>query len=415
MYYSLIGLLALLTLLITNHDVLFRKPKPTDSSALKVYRVFLITVIVYYTTDMLWGILDSLNVPALLFADTELYFLAMALGNLFWALYVIAYLGEGNSFRKVLKYAGIALVSCFVVITVINLFFPVLFWLDEAGEYHAGVGRHALLIAQIVLLLMSSGYALIVSGSSEGTTKNRHLTIGLSGLVMAVFIAVQFFFPNLPFYAIGFMLSCCLLRTFVVENERESYRSELEEALRKEREQVSELNEAWRLAYTDALTGVKSKLLYGEKQDQIDRAIDGGIAGDFAVAIFDVNGLKRVNDTMGHDVGDEYIREACRLICAVFSKSPVYRVGGDEFVAVLEGEDYRNREELIREFNRQIDENRKQNGVVVAAGITEFIPEWDTSFKRTFDRADMIMYARKKELKRPVRKHAAKPEEKPGE
>lgn len=397
MYYSLTGFLALLILVITNHDVLFSKAKATVPKLQKTYRRFLIAVIVYYITDMAWGILESLSLTNLLFLDTQIYFFAMALGILLWTQYVVDYLDDRNAFRTFLLRAGMIFFVCMCVLTAVNFFAPVMFWFDEAGRYHAAFARYATLIAQIILLLLTSIYAFRVSAS--GRERSRHLTIGLSGFIMLVFIAIQVFFPYLPLYAIGYMMSCCLLRTFVIENEKEEYRRELELALKREKREVQELNTARRLAYTDALTGARSKLAYVEKQDQLDADIADGRISEMGVAVFDVNDLKQTNDTKGHNVGDAYIVSACRLIGGIFSHSPVYRVGGDEFVVILEGDDYRNRAALMAAFDRQNEENRKKGEAVVSGGMAEYHPKQDNSYRRVFDRADFRMYERKNALK----------------
>ena len=65
------------------------------------------------------------------------------------------------------------------------------------------------------------------------------------------------------------------------------------------------------------------------------------------MVVCDVNGLKKINDTLGHKAGDEYIRKAFEMICDIFQHSPVYRTGGDEFVVILTGRDYIIRKELV--------------------------------------------------------------------
>ena len=90
-------------------------------------------------------------------------------------------------------------------------------------------------------------------------------------------------------------------------------------------------------ANRDPLTGVKSKHAYVEAEAQYNAAIAQGAQKPFAIAFCDVNGLKTVNDTLGHAAGDELIRSAAMEICNVFDHSPVYRYGGDEFVAILGG------------------------------------------------------------------------------
>ena len=60
MYYATVGLIALLVLVIENYDILFKKLKNIDKvKEWKSYKLFLIAVIVYYITDVLWGILES--------------------------------------------------------------------------------------------------------------------------------------------------------------------------------------------------------------------------------------------------------------------------------------------------------------------------------------------------------------------
>ncbi len=66
-------------------------------------------------------------------------------------------------------------------------------------------------------------------------------------------------------------------------------------------------------ANTDLLTGVKSKHAFSMQESAMEKQIAEGEAGTFAVIICDVNGLKKINDPLGHKAGDEYIRSVCRL------------------------------------------------------------------------------------------------------
>ncbi len=398
MYYSLIGFLALLILLITNHDVIFQKIGAA-SSVQRLYRGFLFSVMAFYVTDILWGLFDSLGWTMAAYFDTELYFIALAFSVYYWTQFVIAYLDVKNVLQTFLHYVGITFFIGVTLITVINLCAPIMFWIDENGVYQTGAARHVVLIVQIVILFLTAANALYVSVKTQGTKRNHHLTVGLSGVIMLVCISIQIFFPLIPLYSMAYMLGNCLLRTFVIENERAVYREELETSLKREQEQLKELKTAWELAYTDALTGAKSKLAYAEKEDEIDKDIMLGSVTGLAVAVFDVNGLKNINDTKGHDVGDTFIINAYRLICECFRYSAVFRIGGDEFVAILEGADFMNRNDLLELFNRKIEENRIKERVVVSAGLAEFIPEKDNSYKPIFERADHKMYERKEQLK----------------
>ena len=122
------------------------------------------------------------------------------------------------------------------------------------------------------------------------------------------------------------------------------------------------------------------------------------------MGVFDCDDLKSVNDLYGHDKGDIYLKTASRLICRVFTHSPVFRIGGDEFAVILQNEDYRNRQELLRSFDAAMaetcaaSENRWEQ-VHVAAGIADYDPRQDHSVIDTVRRADRVMYINKRKHK----------------
>ena len=170
-------------------------------------------------------------------------------------------------------------------------------------------------------------------------------------------------------------------------------------AERQANERQIQLMSARQMAFTDSLTGVKSKHAYVQAEEEIEGRINNGTVSKFSVGVFDLNDLKKVNDTKGHDAGDEYIREACRLISNCFKRSPVFRIGGDEFAVILEGEDYDKQDSLLSEFENKMEENLKLGLIVISSGISRFLPEKDKSFRAVFGRADAKMYRRKKMLK----------------
>ena len=190
------------------------------------------------------------------------------------------------------------------------------------------------------------------------------------------------------------------LHTFVLEGEKDKYKKKLDETMIREMEHEQELGTAKQLAYTDPLTGVKNKLAYLEAVEKLDKGIADGSIKEFGVIVCDLNGLKSVNDSFGHDEGDNYICSGCNLVCAKFSHSSVYRIGGDEFVVLLEGSDYDNRETLLSELEAQIEVNRQKKLVVVSTGLSVFDPEKDSEYLTVFERADRKMYECKKRLKK---------------
>ncbi|MBR4490525.1 hypothetical protein IKP13_07835, partial [bacterium] len=243
MTYSIIGILAAIILVITNRDV-FLTQKDAIAGTRHTYCWFLMAVLSYYVTDALWGVFDEYRMTKIQFADTTLYFAAMAAAVLLWTQYVVDYLERGNVFDKILRYTGWAFFVFEIIVITLNIFHPVMFWFDENGVYHAESIRHVTLAIQILMFLLTSAYTLHVTIRTRGKVRRRNLTIGLFGIAMIVLIAFQIIYPLWPFYAMGYMVGTCLLHTFVVEDEKEEYRRKLEKSLLREQAQKDELAES---------------------------------------------------------------------------------------------------------------------------------------------------------------------------
>lgn len=158
-------------------------------------------------------------------------------------------------------------------------------------------------------------------------------------------------------------------------------------------------HDALDLANKDALTGVKNKRAYVQAETEIDERIVSAEQESFAIVVCDLNGLKQVNDTLGHQEGDDYIRDACRIICDVFNHSPVFRIGGDEFAVILQDRDYDNREALVRKLSEALDAQKHAGIRPLAFGISEYNPDSDIRMQDVFERADRLMYENKKACK----------------
>ena len=154
------------------------------------------------------------------------------------------------------------------------------------------------------------------------------------------------------------------------------------------------------LAYKDPLTGVKSKQFYAEQENKLNQQIMSGSLREFAIVACDLNNLKITNDTKGHKAGDELLRSASKLICDHYAHSPVFRTGGDEFEVILQGQDFENRHAILSAINKTVEQNLMEGKVVVAFGMSDFIPGEDKNLQDVFIRADEIMYRRKNDLKR---------------
>ena len=172
----------------------------------------------------------------------------------------------------------------------------------------------------------------------------------------------------------------------------------IENQVMMEQEYAANLQEAEDKAFKDQLTGVKNKRAYVDEEEHLNVQIKAGVDFEFAVVVCDINGLKQINDTKGHQAGDTYIKEGCEIICDVFSRSPVYRIGGDEFVAIVQGKDYDHIDSRISKISKINAKNKKSGDVTIAVGYSSF-GGGDKFVSDVFERADSLMYTNKKEMK----------------
>lgn len=159
------------------------------------------------------------------------------------------------------------------------------------------------------------------------------------------------------------------------------------------------------LAYADALTSLRNKGAFDSYKESLQAhlAEQEGTKG-FAVCSFDCNCMKEVNDSYGHDKGDIHLQDTAHIICDTFKHSPVFRVGGDEFAAILQDSDYENRDELVKRFDDRCAELRASQKdpwkqVNVSRGLAVYNPDEDATVDDVIRRADMLMYENKRQVK----------------
>ncbi len=627
------------------------------------YNRFLIASNCYFAADTAWGMLYEFHASDALFPflylDCILYFFFMFLTMLTWIRYIVAYLDKKSPRTKALLYAVWTMFVLAIVYLVINYFHPFIFSFNEKHEYITEHGRHIAFILQIALYMATSTYMLLIARRSVGRERIRYRAVGLTCLVMEIFLIFQILDPQYPAYAMGLMIGICMIHIFVEADEKkekeitdniatglaedyeamyyinietgeymefaksEEYESmnvpvgghdfysetianidryvhpddrefarslytketmkknlegrrsysykyrimidgqpryfrftvmranddkhfvlyekdiddeitaenirrenqkkhvtftqiaeslavnydviyyvdandssyisyeckniygkldmqksgddfyadarndipqivhkgdldvvlgfinrdhlistlknhkscsidyrimtgrrthyvrltvrktgdgthyiigieNIDDEIKKEKQHLKALNTEKELARRDELTGVKNKTAYKELEKSVQSNIDNGLDYlSFALVVCDANDLKSINDTEGHVAGDEYIKECAMLLCDIYDHSPVFRVGGDEFVVFLRGNDYMVRDELMKKLRSQVRENRKAgSGPVLASGMAEYAPDTDGFVSEVFDRADKEMYEDKQNLKK---------------
>ena len=153
-----------------------------------------------------------------------------------------------------------------------------------------------------------------------------------------------------------------------------------------------------KLAYTDILTGHENRMAFEHRLRDCGPEAEEGI--NVTLIVCDINNLKTVNDTIGHEAGDAYIRNTTNLIHENLGGSiPVYRIGGDEIAAVIVGKKEKEIEGILEALRTEKRPTYKTFLFSCASGAASFIKGTDADLRDTFKRADEAMYEEKKRQK----------------
>ena len=281
-----------------------------------------------------------------------------------------------------------ALMGINVLLEIVSLFTGIIFYIDSNGLFQRG----SFYWLYLLFCGISFIYILIVFIQIGKNSKLRNLIIIiLIALIMIIGQAANIIDSSINSgYA-----SICVTATLLYICLQNIFRHIMMEKINLEKN----------ISNHDALTKVMSRVSFDNKVTEIDKIIKESPADiKFAVCECDLNNLKTINDSFGHDTGDTYIINCCKTICNFFKHSPVYRIGGDEFVAILQTDDYDNLEQIkeevlefgLSEMKKQISVSERKS---FASGFGVYNPQHDKSFADVIKRADIEMYENKRMLK----------------
>ena len=157
------------------------------------------------------------------------------------------------------------------------------------------------------------------------------------------------------------------------------------------------------LAFRDQLTGVRNKMAYDSYLAELESRIVSNEVTSYGIIVLDTNNLKEINDTYGHENGNAYLINSCKLICQIFTHSPIFRIGGDEFIFILTGIDLKNHESLLAKLKKSTELAKNASfpwkQVSIAYGISIAEKAKETTIQETFNKADANMYKHKRAIK----------------
>ena len=277
----------------------------------------------------------------------------------------------------------------------VNLLFSILSTLLGFKDYHQLLFLNHIILALTVAALL---FFFVKSVIKKTIQKGLLIIIGITFLTPVIFGVVEIIryrlnpaeYNGMDFYKYVLFLFIVLCGFYEFVNISEMSR----------KSQYAEIMEE--LAYTDGLTGLLNreaynKEVYGLKDEN----------SDYTFVLLDMNHLKKVNDILGHVMGDEYIKTIAGFIKSSFGKEDmVFRIGGDEFFVVTQksssDEAFQN---SLAKLNRKIEqyntEKKEKIPMSIAIGYAEY-KAGDESIEDTVRIADERMYEQKKTMKMEV-------------
>ena len=227
-FYSIVSGIALCVHLIINWHQLVNRPNARAHIGALDFRRFVVCLTIYFVTDVLWGVFAALKWPNVLYADTVVFFVAMALSVLTWTRFAVTYLELEGRARDFLLWTGRGLLAFFIVALVVNGFTGIFFTIDAECTYTAGPLRQLAFSLLAAFNAIGSAMTLHKLSRTKGVTHRHNKMVFAFGISMTAAILIQLGDPLLPLYSIGCLFGCCFLHVFVVEDERdEMHRQEL--------------------------------------------------------------------------------------------------------------------------------------------------------------------------------------------
>jgi len=221
--YSAVAFLAMVIHLIINFNLLIGRGEGT-MRAMREYRGYLAGIFVFYIADAAWGVLSGLGWTNVLYADTVLFFVTIAVSVLMWCHFAVAYLEISRWAARTIAWLGYAILALFAALLTANCFNGCLFSFDAAGNYSPTPLRNRIFFLLAVLNVLMAVFVLVKSFGRRSSMRRRSRVVFLFSLTMAVAIVFQIEWPLWPYYALGCLIGNCFLHVFAIEEERAELR-----------------------------------------------------------------------------------------------------------------------------------------------------------------------------------------------
>ena len=190
-FYSSIAGIALVVHLIINWRQLVNWRSVNSRAGANEFRHFLVCLLFFFVWDVLWGVFAHLKWSRLLYADTVVFFMTMALSVYAWTSFIAAYLRMDGRLRAYLLWARRGLLAFFAIGLVVNGFTGIFFTIDSQCVYKAGPLRQLAFALLIAFNALNSVVTLLKLLRTEGAIRRRYKMVFAFGITMTAAILVQ--------------------------------------------------------------------------------------------------------------------------------------------------------------------------------------------------------------------------------
>ncbi|MDO5155024.1 MAG: diguanylate cyclase [Eubacteriales bacterium] len=261
--------------------------------------------------------------------------------------------------------------------------------------------RETLWMTQISIMVFAAlgmSWAISIFRGRKMTTKLKRNLIWISCLFGATVLELLLFIVFKKSNIVGMIGFVWYVWVMAIEMINKS---------RKNLERAQEAEVYRKLAFTDDLTGTYNRTAFQRDMDDqwtVNEKTGKKIVKQNTIFMFDLNDLKKCNDTYGHEYGDQYIKMISEVLLRIIGvDGRCYRIGGDEFCAILPDISQNEADNKLIGITKDIQELDRKGFVVpvsLAIGYAMYNPQYDESLEDTMKRADMLMYQNKQQMKK---------------
>lgn len=375
-----------------------------DSSSIKIYEALSVLIILVGS----WSLIETHFLDYILgtseFLHTISYFLLMSMA------YPVALFSDTVTLKPHKKMAGIVFwitVSLIIVCTFLNY--------NDIWDFHDSI------ILSDALIMITGVIVIVRIIADQKFRRDNDLHVNMNWINVSLAIVTLFGFADLLTYFDILKVSAALDNSFftrigVLIFTAGMFVNVFKEVVDRNR-QADKAGTYMEMAFTDALTGIPNRGAFLLKESELaDRMKDlskrkKDTNFQIVYIAFDLNGLKIVNDTLGHAKGDDYIIAAAGFLMQSFAEyGYVYRIGGDEFASFIASDNAVARYEecigklieLIKGYNASSDKDVQMH---IAYGYGIWQPGDPRTISQIEKEGDEAMYEKKRLMKKEAAKY----------